>query len=209
MLICIERARRAKEPVSIKHYRELRYSSEYSPRNFIAFLSRTLEIQNLLTVKYPAYYERTAYIFCERGSQLRRSCSDSIFNQPAHPYFSITLDLISPWQQTSAKLSPQYFQTLARWHSQIFRDDCAVCRNKTVRGSGLSRYQYLTRQDPRWIWDHLLLHCWRFGNTRWLMRLRAIRSYHQTPCRDTYLHLSRGGCMQIWEPSPTSKAKYQ
>jgi len=40
------------------------------------------------------------------------------------------------------------------------------------------------------------------------MLLQAIRSYQQTPCRDKYWRISGVDCMEIWERSPTSKAKY-
>ena len=89
---------------------------EYPRLNLISFYSRKVGTQDLLTQNYSVYYdsERTTYTFCDPSFQLRRSCSDSISDQPDYSHSGMTLDFTSPSQQTSAKSSPKYFQTLAQ-----------------------------------------------------------------------------------------------
>ena len=58
--------------------------------------------------------------------------------------------LKSPWQQPSAKSTPQYFQTSARWRIQKCRDDYVVHpEKKKLVGASFSRYTSILRDKTR------------------------------------------------------------
>jgi hypothetical protein len=151
-------------------------------------------------------------------SQLHRSCSDSIPDKPAYPgHSNITLGPYISLAADVCEIKSTVFPNLGSMtQSNISGWLCSMQKQNGEKAQALEvHWQYLTRQNPRWIWDHLVHHCWRFWNRRWWMLQQAIRSYHQTPCRDKYLpHIIRSGlhvwCVipQIWEYLPTSKAKY-
>ena len=122
------------------------------------------------------------------------------FSLPFEPYISLAADVCNIKSMVFANLGSMAQSNVSGWLWGM--------QKKKLRRCTLSKYQYLTWQNPSWFWDHLLLCCWRCWNKLWLMLLQSISSYHQTPCRDKYLHISGVGCMQIWEPSLMSKAKY-
>ena len=101
----------------------------------------------------------------------------------------------SPWQLMSVKSSPQYSQIVARWCIQTCWNGWVIWKKQNGEKAQALGVQRLTRQNPRWTWDHLVHHCCRFGNKLWSMLLQAIRSYHQTPCRDKDLDISGVGCV--------------
>ena len=122
--------------------------------------------------------------------------------------------LTSPWQLKSAKSSPRYFQTLARWRIRKFRNGWTICRNKMVRRRKLSVVNGLrgkTRGELRFTQYTIAGNSETGGD--WCYRKPYVHITKRLSGANTGTYQEWVACMmcdhRIWEDLPTSKAKYE